>query len=123
MVNEHFTECRCSKIMSPHNCNETLSPCKDGDDESERVPTSESDRECSRREAERTRSLPLAAAERAPGAAAQTPLSGRFRGLGAARQSRTLRALGGFASPEAVDLDLGPGQVSGPQRFSSGRKN
>jgi transposase len=27
--------------MSPLNCNETLSPCKDGDDESERVPTSE----------------------------------------------------------------------------------
>jgi hypothetical protein len=25
--------------MSPPNCNETLSPCKDGDDESERVPT------------------------------------------------------------------------------------
>jgi hypothetical protein len=24
--------------MSPHNCNETLSPSKDGDDESERVP-------------------------------------------------------------------------------------
>src|ERR1017187_5481331 len=32
-------QCRCSKIMSPLNCNETLSPCKDGDDESERVPT------------------------------------------------------------------------------------
>src|ERR1039458_9464680 len=25
--------CRCSKIMSPLNCNETLSPCKDGDHE------------------------------------------------------------------------------------------
>jgi hypothetical protein len=35
--------CRCSKIMSPLNCNETLSPCKDGDHESERVPTGESD--------------------------------------------------------------------------------
>src|SRR5271157_4661376 len=35
--------CSCSKIMSPHNCNETLSPCKDGDHESERVPTGESD--------------------------------------------------------------------------------
>src|SRR5208282_831103 len=35
--------CRCSKIMSPHNCNETLSPYQDGDDESERVPTGESD--------------------------------------------------------------------------------
>jgi len=33
--------CKCSKIMSPHNCNEILSPSKDGDDESERVPTSE----------------------------------------------------------------------------------
>src|SRR5271165_749454 len=32
-------DCRCSKIMSPHNCNQTLSPCKDGDLESERVPT------------------------------------------------------------------------------------
>jgi transposase len=31
--------CRCSKIMSPLNCNETLSPSEDGDDESERVPT------------------------------------------------------------------------------------
>src|SRR5882762_370412 len=36
-------ECRCSKIMSPPNCNETLSPYQDGDDESERVPTGESD--------------------------------------------------------------------------------
>src|ERR1035437_8701238 len=27
--------CRCSKIMSPPNCNETLSPSQDGDDESE----------------------------------------------------------------------------------------
>ena len=35
--------CRCSKIMSPPNCNETLSPSQDGDDESEGVPTSESD--------------------------------------------------------------------------------
>src|SRR5665811_2500760 len=35
--------CRCSKIMSPLNCNETLSPWKDGDHESERVPTGESD--------------------------------------------------------------------------------
>ena len=32
--------CRCSEIMSPHNCNEILSPSKDGDDKSERVPTS-----------------------------------------------------------------------------------
>src|SRR5664279_2987883 len=30
-------DCRCSKIMSPLNCNQTLSPCKDGDHESERV--------------------------------------------------------------------------------------
>src|ERR1039458_5535478 len=37
------SQCRCSKIMSPPNCNETLSPSQDGDDESERVPTSESD--------------------------------------------------------------------------------
>src|SRR6267142_5142912 len=88
--------------MSPHSCNETLSPSKDGDDESERVPTSESDRECSRWEAERTRSLPPATAERAPGAAAQTPLSTRFRGLGAARQSRTRHALGCFCSPEGI---------------------
>jgi hypothetical protein len=36
-------KCKCSKIMSPLNGNETLSPCKDGDDESERVPTGESD--------------------------------------------------------------------------------
>ena len=35
--------CRCSKIMSPPNCNETLSPYRDGDDESGRVPTSKSD--------------------------------------------------------------------------------
>src|ERR1019366_7237078 len=54
-------DCRCSKIMSPHNCNETLSPCKDGDDESERVPTGESDCECSGREAKCTRSRPSAA--------------------------------------------------------------
>jgi hypothetical protein len=38
-----ITVCRCSKIMSPLNCNETLSPCEDGDDESERVSTGESD--------------------------------------------------------------------------------
>jgi hypothetical protein len=31
------------RLMSPFNCNETLSPCKDGDHESERVPTGESD--------------------------------------------------------------------------------
>src|ERR1700722_2197395 len=55
--------CKCSKIMSPHNCNETLSPSKDGDDESERVPTSESDGECSGREADRPRTLPSAATE------------------------------------------------------------
>jgi hypothetical protein len=36
------TQCRCSKIMSPLNCNQTLSPYQDGDDESERVPTGES---------------------------------------------------------------------------------
>jgi len=30
---------------------------------------------------------------------------------------------GRFRFPGAVDLDLGPGQVSGLQRFSSGRKN
>jgi hypothetical protein len=35
--------CRCSKIMSPHNCNEILSPSQDGDHESERVPAGESD--------------------------------------------------------------------------------
>jgi hypothetical protein len=35
--------CRCSKIMSPPNCNETLSGYRDGDDESERVPKGESD--------------------------------------------------------------------------------
>src|SRR5208337_2436467 len=58
----HFA-CRCSKIMSPHNCNQTLSPCKDGDHESERVPTGESDRECGGRAAERTRSRPPAATE------------------------------------------------------------
>jgi len=40
---EALDMCRCSKIMSPLNCNETLSPCKDGDHESERVPTGESD--------------------------------------------------------------------------------
>jgi hypothetical protein len=54
---------KCSKIISPPNCNETLSPYRDGDDESERVPTSESDCECSKREAERIQSLPSAAAE------------------------------------------------------------
>src|SRR5665811_2353827 len=104
------------------NCNQTLSPWKDGDHESERVPTGESDGECSGREAERTRSLPPAATEPTPGAAPQTPLSARFPGLGAARQSRTLHALGGFYSPEAVDLEPGLRQVSGFQRFPSGGK-
>src|ERR1039457_7246245 len=108
--------------MSPPNCNQTLSPSKDGDDESERVPTSKSDRECSGREAERTRSLPSAATERAAGAAAQTPLSARFRRMGAARQSRTPHALGLASFPEAFDLELGPRQVSRLQRFSSGGK-
>jgi hypothetical protein len=42
--------------------------------------------------------------------------------LGAARQARTRHALGRCYSPEAVDLDLGPGQVSGLQRFPSHRK-
>ena len=48
------------------NCNEILSPWQDGDDESERAATSESDGKCGGREAERTRSLPPAAFERAP---------------------------------------------------------
>src|ERR1035438_2625795 len=65
---------------------------------------------------------PPAAFERASGAAAETPLSTRFLELGAAWQSWTRHAVGGFCSPEAVDLDLGPGQVSGLQRFSSDRK-
>src|ERR1035441_922308 len=38
-VKERSAVCRCSKIMSPPNCNETLSPYQDGDDESERAPT------------------------------------------------------------------------------------
>jgi hypothetical protein len=38
-----YDQCRCSKIMSPPNCNETLSPCEDGDNESEGVSTGESD--------------------------------------------------------------------------------
>src|SRR5438552_8844557 len=104
--------------MSPPNCNEILSPSKDGGDESERVSASEGDWECSGREAERTRSLPAAAVERAPGTAAQTPLSARLGGLGAAWQSRTLHAVGRFTSPEAVDPSLGTRQVSGLQRFS-----
>src|ERR1700733_4659552 len=41
-VNAPNYGCRCSKIMSPLNYNETLSPCEDGDDESERVSTGES---------------------------------------------------------------------------------
>src|SRR6266568_939332 len=60
--------------------------------------------------------------ENAAGAAAETPLSARFRGLGAAWQSWSCHALGGFTSPEAVDLDLGSGQVCGLQRLSSGGK-
>ncbi len=40
---KRLDQCRCSKIMSPPNCNETLSPSQDGDDESERAPASESD--------------------------------------------------------------------------------
>jgi hypothetical protein len=36
-------DCKCSKIMSAPYCNETLSPSEDGEDESERVPTGESD--------------------------------------------------------------------------------
>src|ERR1035438_3300761 len=70
----------------------------------------------------RPQALPPAAFERASGAAAETPLSTRFLELGAAWQSWTRHAVGGFCSPEAVDLDLGPGQVSGLQRFSSGGK-
>jgi hypothetical protein len=31
VVNMHPSACRCSKIMSPPNCNETLSPSQDGD--------------------------------------------------------------------------------------------
>src|ERR1700728_3868345 len=91
--------CRCSKIMSPHNCNEILSPSQDGDDKSERVSAGEG------------------AFERAPGTAAQAPLSARLYRPGAAWQSRARRAVGGFASAEAVDPNLGPGQGSGLQRF------
>src|ERR1039457_829418 len=56
------------------------------------------------------------------GGTPQTPLSARFRRLGAARQSRTPHALGLASSPEAVDLALSSRQVSGLQRFSSGGK-
>src|ERR1039458_10256589 len=42
---KRLAKCRCSKIMSPLNCNQTLSPYQDGDDESERVPTGESNKE------------------------------------------------------------------------------
>src|ERR1700730_42139 len=48
-----YPACRCSRIMSPPNCNETLSPYQEG---------GESDRECGGREAERTRSLGAASA-------------------------------------------------------------
>ena len=54
-----------------------------------------------------------AATEPTPGAAPQTPLSARFPRLGTARQSRTLHALGGFYSPEAVDLEPGRGKYQG----------
>jgi hypothetical protein len=100
-----------SLIMSPHNCNETLSPSKDGHDESERVPMSESDRELQQAESEPTLCFLSAAADRAPGAAAQTPLSIRSRGLGAARQS--LHALAGFASQEQLILTLARGKYRG----------
>src|SRR5205807_3628702 len=53
--------CRCSKIMSPHNCNEKMSPSKDGDIESKGVATNASDRESSGRAAERKRSGPSTA--------------------------------------------------------------
>src|SRR5664279_4343252 len=64
-----------------------------------------------------TRSLPPAATEPTPGAAPQTPLSARFPRLGAARQSRTLHALGGFYSPEAVDLEPGVDSVAAGERL------
>src|ERR1035437_8661631 len=37
--------------------------------------------------------------------------------LGAARQSRTLQALGGFYSPEAVDLEPGVDSVAAGERL------
>jgi deoxycytidine triphosphate deaminase len=43
VVDPGWEGCRCSKIMSPLNCNETLSPYQDGDNESEGVPAGESD--------------------------------------------------------------------------------
>src|SRR5580692_5365017 len=55
----------------------------------------------------------------APGTAAQAPLSTRLYRLGAAWQSRARHALGPLCSPEAFDPDLGAGQVSRLQRFSS----
>src|SRR5664280_3194227 len=39
------------------------------------------------------------------------------RRLGAARQSRTLHALGGFYSPEAVDLEPGVDSVAAGERL------
>ena len=44
----------------------------------------------------------------------------RFLELGAAWQSRAFHALGGFASPEAVDFDLGSRQVL-PLKLARGR--
>src|SRR5271169_412867 len=98
--------------MSPPNCYEILSPSQDGDDESERVATGEGDRKCSRREAERTRSLPPAAFERAPGAAAQAALPAGLHRLGTSWQSRTHHAVGRPGCPETVDLESGARQVS-----------
>src|ERR1017187_10628768 len=77
-VKQSGGRCRCSKIMSPLTATRLCHPLRDGDDESERAATSESDGKCGRRGGERTRSLPPAAFERASGAAGQAALPGRF---------------------------------------------
>jgi hypothetical protein len=95
---------------------------RDGDQGSERVGTGESDRKCTRWAAERTRSPPPAATEQALGTAHQTRVSDRFLRLGPAREWQAPHAVGRFCSPKAVDLEVGPRQVPGLQRFPYGGK-
>src|ERR1017187_9924321 len=105
-VKQSGGRCRCSKIMSPLTATRLCHPLRDGDDESERAATSEGDGKCGRGGGRGNRKrppapfwgagggeetetgggggggagdgTPLAAFERASGAAAQAPLPARF---------------------------------------------
>jgi hypothetical protein len=107
-VNSSILNRKCPKMMSPLNCNETLSPCKDGDDESEELEPGESHCECSDRSDRQVQCL-----------------KSRFRpesagGVEPGKRRHSIPWTVLF--PGSVGREPDPAQVPRVQRFSSGSK-